>query len=116
MELHDQAATTVEIVAIIVRIVLSASGRLGLHPPPSELGFTRVRHFRVAEVGYIRLRLGEGWGGGGLARVFVDAPTLTLPRKRRAIADEQRVRRRTPSSMQRASFFGRRIDYRGEPA
>ncbi len=25
---------------------------------------------------------GEGWGGGGLARVFVHAPTLTLPRKR----------------------------------
>ena len=29
-------------------------------PLPSELGFTRVRHSKVAEVGYIRLRLGEG--------------------------------------------------------
>jgi hypothetical protein len=28
-------------------------------PPPPELGFTRVRHFKVAEVGYIRLRLGR---------------------------------------------------------
>src|SRR5713226_8738163 len=27
---------------------------------PPELGFTRVRHLRVAEVGYIRLRLGRG--------------------------------------------------------
>src|SRR5712692_11963028 len=25
---------------------------------------------------------GEGWGGGRLARIFVHAPTLTLPRKR----------------------------------
>src|SRR3989442_5210888 len=31
-------------------------------PSPPELGFTRVRHFRVVEVGYIRLRLGWGWG------------------------------------------------------
>jgi hypothetical protein len=29
-------------------------------PLPPELGFTRVRHFKLAEVGYIRLRLGEG--------------------------------------------------------
>src|SRR2546423_3444415 len=29
-----------------------------------ELGFTRVRHFKSAEVGSIRLRLGEGWGEG----------------------------------------------------
>src|SRR5229473_5512252 len=27
---------------------------------PPELGFTRVRHLKVAEVGYIRLRLGRG--------------------------------------------------------
>src|SRR5664279_6164771 len=27
------------------------------HALTSELGFTRVRHFRLAEVGYIRLRL-----------------------------------------------------------
>jgi hypothetical protein len=32
------------------------------HPTalPSELGQARVRHFRLTEVGYIRLRLGEG--------------------------------------------------------
>jgi hypothetical protein len=29
-------------------------------PLPPELGFTRVRHFKLAEVGYIQLRLGEG--------------------------------------------------------
>ena len=28
---------------------------------PPELGFTRVRHFKVAEIGYIRLRLVKLW-------------------------------------------------------
>src|SRR5262245_5274775 len=28
-------------------------------PPPTELGLARVRHFEVAQVGYIRLGLGE---------------------------------------------------------
>ena len=37
---------------------------LGLLPPPPELGLARVRLYGAAEVGYIRLRLGEGWGGG----------------------------------------------------
>jgi hypothetical protein len=30
---------------------------------PPELGFTRVRHFRMAEVGYIRLRLRQRFSG-----------------------------------------------------
>jgi hypothetical protein len=34
---------------------------------PTELGFTRVRHYELAEVGYIRLRLGRG--GRSLERV-----------------------------------------------
>ena len=38
----------------------AASSRAGLPLPASELGFTRVRHFRLAEVGYIQLRLGIG--------------------------------------------------------
>src|SRR5262249_40034993 len=37
-------------------------GELGLLPLPTELGFTRVRHQRVVEVGNIRLRLGRGMG------------------------------------------------------
>src|SRR5712692_4721804 len=40
------------------------SSGLGRLPLPPELGSTRVRHFGLAEVGYIRLRLGEGWGEG----------------------------------------------------
>src|SRR4051812_27287258 len=35
-------------------------GRLRRPPSPSELGLARVRHFKVAQVGYIRLGLGEG--------------------------------------------------------
>ena len=38
-----------------------ASRKLGARPPPLA---------------------GEGWGGGGLGRIFVCAPTLSLPRKR----------------------------------
>src|ERR1700716_2645519 len=38
----------------------SQSRRGDLCPLPPELGITRVRHIRVAEVGYIRLLLGEG--------------------------------------------------------
>src|SRR5260370_15830706 len=39
--------------------------RLTLSRRRTELGFTRVRHFYLAEVGYIRLRLERG--GAGLA-------------------------------------------------
>ena len=47
---------------------VDVSGRISSNsydPPPQpsptpELGFTRVRHSKAAEVGYIRLRLGEG--------------------------------------------------------
>jgi uncharacterized protein len=38
-----------------------AQARSDLSPP--ELGFTRVRHIKVAEVGYIRFRLGRGAAG-----------------------------------------------------
>src|SRR5258705_13923717 len=59
-------------------------GDFGVLPPPLavDLGFTRDRPpYRPAEVGNIRLRL-EGWGGGMIARIFLPAPTLSLPRKR----------------------------------
>jgi hypothetical protein len=40
-----------------------------------ELGFTRVRQFKVAEVGYIRLRL-RGWGEGLLPHMIRILETL----------------------------------------
>src|SRR5262245_3003794 len=58
------ASTTSSVFWNCVGIGRYSRGWLGLLPLPSELGFTRVRHFSVAEVGYIRLRLGEGCGEG----------------------------------------------------
>jgi len=44
-------------------------------PSPTQLGFTRVGRFKSVEVGYIRLRWGEGWSEG--LRSLVRAEALT---------------------------------------
>src|SRR5450755_1667743 len=64
-------------------------------PSACELGFTRVRQIRVAEVGNIRLRLGEG-----------RRAALTPPRESRRQRHRPGARDLAPGSCANADSFG----------
>src|SRR5882762_5421939 len=91
-------------------------------PPPNR---NRLLPISIALLSGRNPRIrGFGWGRdgvGGRAVGFLSChisrpPPPTPPHKGRAIADEQRGRRRSLVSKQRGSFFGLPIDYRGVPA